>query len=108
MCGRGRPAPPSALGGLWGRIVRRSAPVPLRAARAMPARHVAASGVTRPCATLSLAPQCSLGETVKAGRSVLKVQAAGKKCVLASLMADKIESSVLELMFEEVCLCMCP
>jgi hypothetical protein len=48
------------------------------------------------------APQCSLGETVKPGRSVLKVQASGKNCVLASLMADKIESSVLELMFEEV------
>jgi hypothetical protein len=48
------------------------------------------------------APQCSLGETVKSGRSVLKVQASGKNCVLASLMADKIESSVLELMFEEV------
>lgn len=47
-------------------------------------------------------PQCSLGETVKPGRSVLKVQASGKNCVLASLMADKIESSVLELMFEEV------
>ena len=46
--------------------------------------------------------QCSLGESVKAGRSVLKVKAAGKNCVLASLMADKIESSVLELMFEEV------
>lgn len=33
---------------------------------------------------------------------MLKVQASGKNCVLASLMADKIESSVLELMFEEV------
>jgi hypothetical protein len=29
-------------------------------------------------------------------------QAGGNNCVLASLMADKIESSVLELMFEEV------
>ena len=32
----------------------------------------------------------------------MKVKAAGKNCVIASLMADKIESSVLELMFEEV------
>ena len=32
---------------------------------------------------------------------MLKVKASGKSCVLASLMADKIESSVLELMFEE-------
>ena len=51
---------------------------------------------------LRLMWQCSLGESVKPGRTVLKVKAAGKNCVLASLMADKIESSVLELMFEEV------
>lgn len=47
--------------------------------------------------------QCSLGESVKDGRTVLKVKTGGKNCVLASLMANKIESSVLELMFEEVC-----
>jgi hypothetical protein len=46
--------------------------------------------------------QCSLGESVKDGRTVLKVKTGGKNCVLASLMANKIESSVLELMFEEV------
>jgi len=45
--------------------------------------------------------QCSLGENVQAGRSVLKVKVGGKSCVIASLIGDKMEHCVMELMFEE-------
>jgi len=45
--------------------------------------------------------QCSLGENVQNGRSILKVTADGKDCVIASLIPDKMEHCVMELMFEE-------
>eukprot|EP00288_Rhodomonas_lens_P012528 CAMPEP_0177707418 /NCGR_PEP_ID=MMETSP0484_2-20121128/9740_1 /TAXON_ID=354590 /ORGANISM="Rhodomonas lens, Strain RHODO" /LENGTH=313 /DNA_ID=CAMNT_0019218929 /DNA_START=37 /DNA_END=978 /DNA_ORIENTATION=+ len=45
--------------------------------------------------------QCSLGDNVQAGRSVLKVKVGGKSCVIASLIGDKMEHCVMELMFEE-------
>jgi hypothetical protein len=45
--------------------------------------------------------QCSLGENVQNGRSILKVTADGKDCVIASLISDKMEHCVMELMFEE-------
>jgi len=45
--------------------------------------------------------QCSLGEKVKDGRTVLKVTTDGKQCVISSLIAEKMEHCVMELMFEE-------
>lgn len=45
--------------------------------------------------------QCSLGEKVKDGRTVLKVTTDGKQCVISSLISEKMEHCVMELMFEE-------
>eukprot|EP00281_Chroomonas_sp_CCMP1168_P020387 CAMPEP_0206227906 /NCGR_PEP_ID=MMETSP0047_2-20121206/8879_1 /ASSEMBLY_ACC=CAM_ASM_000192 /TAXON_ID=195065 /ORGANISM="Chroomonas mesostigmatica_cf, Strain CCMP1168" /LENGTH=301 /DNA_ID=CAMNT_0053651101 /DNA_START=100 /DNA_END=1005 /DNA_ORIENTATION=- len=45
--------------------------------------------------------QVSLGEQVAPGRSVLTVTSNGQKFVIASLVAEKSEHAVMELMFEE-------